>query len=141
VSRARLIVPLRRAADVQDAAPDHERLWELCRSAQTTGAYLFAPHSDGRAGHVVARQFPVDAGYPEDPATGVAAGALAAYLAHEALPASTGWLPIEIDQGDAMGRPSRLCASAFADSDGVHRSTVTGRATVRDHEDLADVVA
>jgi PhzF family phenazine biosynthesis protein len=89
---------------------------------------VFAPHDDGRAGHVVARQFPVDAGYPEDPATGVAAGALAAYLAAEA--GTDGWLTVDIDQGDAMGRPSRLRAAAFADAGGVLRSTVTGRAAI-----------
>ncbi len=81
VSRPKLIVPLRTAAAVHAATPDLAALWELCRAADATGAYLFAPHDDGRPEHVVARQFPVDAGFPEDPATGVAAGALAAYLA------------------------------------------------------------
>jgi PhzF family phenazine biosynthesis protein len=138
VSRAKLMVPLRRAADVHAAAPDYERLWALCRSVDTTGLYLFAPHDDGRPDHVVARQFPVDAGYPEDPATGVAAGALAAYLAQPT--PSPGWQQVDIDQGDAMGRPSRLHAAAFADAEGVHRSTVTGTATIRRRERL-DVAA
>jgi PhzF family phenazine biosynthesis protein len=136
VSRAKLIVPLRDAADVHAADPALDRLWEVCREVDTTGAYLFAPHPDGRADHVVARQFPVDAGFPEDPATGVAAGALAAYLVDVARPSEPGWQGVEIDQGDAMGRPSTLYASAFADRDGVYRSTVTGRATVRGQEEL-----
>lgn len=136
VSRAKLIVPLRRAADVHAADPDLDLLWQVCRDEGTTGAYLFAAHPDGRDGHVVARQFPVDAGFPEDPATGVAAGALAAYLAFEARPASPVWVSADIEQGEAMGRPSRLHASAFADAGGVHRSIVRGQATLRAQEDL-----
>lgn len=66
VSRAKLIVPLRRAADVHAANPELASLWDLCRRQDTTGAYLFAPHPDGRSAHVVAREFPVDAGYPEE---------------------------------------------------------------------------
>jgi PhzF family phenazine biosynthesis protein len=127
VSRPKLIVPLRRAADVHACAPTFDALWALCRSVDATGAYVFAPH-DSDEQRVVARQFPVEAGYPEDPATGVAAGALAAYLADES--GAQGWLRIDIDQGDAMGRPSRISAAAFADADGVRRSTVTGRATI-----------
>jgi PhzF family phenazine biosynthesis protein len=64
VSRPKLIVSLRMARDVHAATPDHPRLWELCRRYDATGAYLFAPHDDGDPAHVVARQFPVDAGYP-----------------------------------------------------------------------------
>jgi PhzF family phenazine biosynthesis protein len=131
VSRPKLIVALREAAAVHAAAPDLPALWDLCRGAESTGAYVFAPHADGRADHLVARQFPVDAGYPEDPATGVAAGALAAYLA-----TGTGWHHFDIDQGDAMGRPSVLRASAFADAGGVRRSTVSGRAALRRREPL-----
>src|SRR6185295_15817649 len=81
---AKLIVPLRTADAVHAADPDLDRLWEICRRADRTGAYVFAPHPDGRDRHVVARQFPVDAGYPEDPATGVAAAALVVYLAEQA---------------------------------------------------------
>jgi len=133
VSRAKLIVPVRTAEAVHAARPDLERLWAICRRADTTGVYLYGPHADGRAEHVVARQFPVDAGYPEDPATGVAAGALAVHLAEPAQgsgPWPSGfWLSIDIDQGDAMGRPSRVEAEAFAGVDGRPRSTVSGRAT------------
>ncbi|HEX2823258.1 MAG TPA: hypothetical protein VHO07_24325 [Streptosporangiaceae bacterium] len=66
VSRAKLIVPLRHADEVHRAGPDFAVLWELCRRLETTGAYVFASHPDGDPQHVVARQFPVDVGYPED---------------------------------------------------------------------------
>lgn len=136
VSRPKLIVPLRDAAAVHAATPDVPALWTLCREVDSTGAYLFAAHPDDRPDHVVARQFPVDAGYPEDAATGVAAGALAAYLADQRRADPPHWEDVEIDQGDAMGRPSTLRASALVDSVGVHRSSVTGRATFRGAEVL-----
>jgi PhzF family phenazine biosynthesis protein len=129
VSRAKLIVPLRRAADVHAVDPDLDALEALCRAHGTTGAYLFAPHDDGDPAHVVARQFPVAAGYPEDPATGVAAGALAAYLADGQARAE-----LAIDQGDAMGRPSRLQATAWSQAGVVVGSSVTGTADVLDTE-------
>jgi phenazine biosynthesis protein PhzF family len=136
VSRAKLIVPVRCAADVQRIEPDLAALWQLCGDCGTTGAYVFAPHPDGAAEHVVARQFPVDVGYPEDAATGVAAGALAAYLADQARPATETWLDVDIDQGDAMGRPSRLRGTALAGPDGARRSTVRGQARLRSTEQL-----
>ncbi|HEV2886527.1 MAG TPA: PhzF family phenazine biosynthesis protein, partial [Jatrophihabitans sp.] len=114
------------AAAVHAVRPEPERLASLCRRLEATGAYVFAPHPDGRRDHLVARQFPVDADLVEDPATAVAAGALAAYLAQAA--ATPGWSAIEVDQGDAMGRPSRLRASAFAADGVVRRVQVAGRA-------------
>jgi PhzF family phenazine biosynthesis protein len=128
VSRAKLIVPLRDAAAVDAARPDLPALWKLCGQLDTTGAYIFAPHPDGDPAHLAARQFPVDAGYPEDPATGVAAAALAAYLASQHRPAQPSWTRITIDQGDAMGQPSRLHAAALAGPDGVSHPSVTGQA-------------
>lgn len=67
---------------------------------------------------------------PEDPATGVAAAALAAYLAQASRPRQPTWTPITIDQGDAMGRPSSLRAAALAGPSGVTRTRVTGRAVL-----------
>jgi PhzF family phenazine biosynthesis protein len=128
VSRAKLIVPLTDADAVHRVRPDFPALWELCGALATTGVYVFAPHQDGDPRHLVARQFPVDAGYPEDPATGVAAAALAAYLASELRPAEPVWTHVIIDQGDAMGQPSLLRAAALAGPDGISRTSVTGQA-------------
>jgi PhzF family phenazine biosynthesis protein len=130
VSAPKLIVPLRTASDVHRVNPDVDRLQELCERLETTGVYVFAPHPDGNATHVVARQFPVGGGIREDPATGVAAGALAAYLAQRAgLPGPT-WSAIEIDQGDAIGCPCRLEAASYTEAGQVLRTTVTGRASI-----------
>jgi PhzF family phenazine biosynthesis protein len=138
VSRAKLIVPLRDADTVRQCRPDFPALWDLCRRHDATGAYVFAPYPGER--HVVARQFPVDAGFPEDPATGVAAAALAAYLARDQRPGQPAWIRVAIDQGDAMGHPSRLYAAALAGPDGITRTSVTGQA-VRDGYDEVDLAA
>jgi PhzF family phenazine biosynthesis protein len=136
VSRPKLIVPLRDADLVHRARPDFPALWALCRRLATTGAYIFAPHPDGAGQHVVARQFPVDAGYPEDPATGVAAAALAAYLADGLRPAQPAWTRLTIDQGDAMGQPSTLLAAALTGPGGTTRTSVTGQAVRTGREPL-----
>jgi trans-2,3-dihydro-3-hydroxyanthranilate isomerase len=136
VSAPKLIVPLRRADDVHRASPDYELLWQLCQDLETTGAYVFAPHPDEHAHHFVARQFPVGGGIREDAATGVAAGALAAYLAERAIDSTPTWTAIEIDQGDAMGCPCRLDAAAYAEAGAVARTTVTGSASFIGEEHL-----
>lgn len=127
-ARPKLLVPLADAEAVHAAQPQPELLAAACRKVGATGCYVFAPHPDGHGEHLVARQFPVDAGLAEDAATGVAASALAAYLADGAGPARSAGTAVEIDQGDAMGRPSRLTARAFAACDGVNRTEVAGRA-------------
>lgn len=77
----------------------------------------------------VARQFPVGGGIREDAATGVAAGALAAYLADRTQAATPTWTAVKVDQGDAMGCPCTLHAAAYAEAGLVLRTTVTGSAT------------
>ncbi len=79
-----------------------------------------------------ARQFPVRAGYPEDPATGVAAAALGGYLAHHAPPDAPGTVRYEIAQGVAMGRPSRLTTVVDWDGSAVTRVRVEGDVTVQE---------
>lgn len=54
------------------------------------------------------RQFPRASGYPEDPATGVAAAALAASLQHERLPWTQQSGRFKFYQGAAMGHASLI---------------------------------
>jgi trans-2,3-dihydro-3-hydroxyanthranilate isomerase len=136
VSTPKLIVPLRTTADVHRADPDFDVLWSLCEALETTGAYVFAPHHDEDPAHFVARQFPVGGGVKEDAATGVAAGALAAYVADRARPSAPRWIAVRIDQGDAMGRPCRLEAAAYAGPEAVLRTTVTGSALLEREESV-----
>jgi trans-2,3-dihydro-3-hydroxyanthranilate isomerase len=109
VARPKTIVPLSGEDVLDSLQPDFPALEALCERYGSTGLYAFAV-SDGGRYQVAARQFPVRVGYPEDPATGVAAGALAAYLDRHGLrPATQGGY--RIAQGRAMGRPSLITAS------------------------------
>ncbi|MEZ2737170.1 PhzF family phenazine biosynthesis protein, partial [Aneurinibacillus aneurinilyticus] len=79
---------------------------------------------------VQARQFPKRAGYNEDPATGVAASALGAYLTENKVfyPLKDGWNSYKIIQGIAMGRPSIIKSETFIQENKIIRTRVKGNA-------------
>ncbi|MDF1521934.1 MAG: PhzF family phenazine biosynthesis protein [Trueperaceae bacterium] len=79
---------------------------------------------DRDAGHLATRMFSPLSGTVEDPATGSANAALAAFLLHVHGGEAAAF---EIAQGVAMGRPSRLTASAWRAADGI-RGRVGGGA-------------
>ncbi len=100
-----LIVPVRDETVLARVHPD-ERLIALLNDDDAICAYVAWPEPDGE--HVQARSFFVEGqALLEDPATGSAAGPLCAYL-H----ARGGATHLEIVQGVAMGRPSRLLCEA-----------------------------
>lgn len=75
---------------------------DLCDEIQSTGLYLYS-RTEPAAQSYECRQFPRSSGYPEDPATGIAASALASSLDKR------GWgTAFEFFQGTAMGRRSRI---------------------------------
>jgi trans-2,3-dihydro-3-hydroxyanthranilate isomerase len=74
------------------------------------------------------RMFAPADGVPEDPATGSAAGPLAAHLVRHGLIGSGE--EIEIDQGVEVGRPSTLYATAWGTSEQIDRVEVGGSAVV-----------
>ena len=131
-ARAKLMVPLRDHTDLDSVDPDLERLWSLCDRVETTGVYAFTTSARNPAAAAEARQFPVRAGYPEDPATGVAACALGAYLSRHT-PADSemaGERSFRIEQGHAMGRPSVLTARTRVERGVVRRTWIEGTATI-----------
>ena len=84
-----------------------------------------------------ARQFPYRAGFPEDPATGVAAAALAAYLAHHERAdgaRADGEREYTFLQGRAMGAQSRIAARAVLRGGEVVDTAVAGSALVTGRE-------
>jgi trans-2,3-dihydro-3-hydroxyanthranilate isomerase len=103
---AQLVVPVRSADALDRVAPDARALRRLLEGPGCVCAYVAFIDADREVAS--ARSFFVDGGAAvEDPATGSAAGPLMAY-AH----ARTGAARLEIDQGVAMGRPSRLLCEA-----------------------------
>ena len=128
-SRHKLIVPIKSNHILDQLDPNFEELWFLCDRYETSGFYPFTQLEQGASGKYSARQFPRRAGYNEDPATGVAAGALGAYLAkyHSQV---NGWQEFGVLQGYAMGRPSRLTVGAYTEDEQITRSYVSGKAVL-----------
>lgn len=107
-----LMVPVRGLQDLQALAPDMSRLGALNErlGVQTTHVYTTETLAAGRAAH--ARSFAPVLGISEDPQTGTACGALAAFLvAHGilAVPPS-GVVSVVIEQGHFIGRPGEVQA-------------------------------
>ena len=128
-SRFKLIVPLKDKETVYGLKPDYEFLWSLCDKYGTTGFYPYAKEPGDDPFLFCARQFPCRAGYPEDPATGVAASALSAYLIRHALiPLKDGWNEITVRQGEAMGRPSLIYAACLMEGGKVTATRISGKA-------------
>jgi PhzF family phenazine biosynthesis protein len=119
-ARAKLLVPLADEAALDGLRPDFAAVWALCERLGVTGMYPYA--AAARGAEVAARQFPLRAGYDEDPATGVAACALGAYLARDR---PDGWHATTIGQGRAMGCPSVIRAEALV-TDGTVTATRVG---------------
>jgi len=107
---AHLLVPAVDRGAVDRAAQDPARLKAALRQADAEGCYLYSRDPVDASGAVAyARFFNPTVGIAEDPATGTAAGPLAARLVAE------GRIPddstVIIEQGYALGRPSRIAVS------------------------------
>ena len=110
-----LIVPLRDLDALRRCKVDWERFTEVAGSGKNL--YVFCPesHDDG-PGDLSARMFANDPGVPEDPATGSAAGCLAAYLLGHAY-LGTDSIDVRVEQGYEIGRPSLLYLQAERDGE------------------------
>jgi trans-2,3-dihydro-3-hydroxyanthranilate isomerase len=103
---AHLLVPVVDGSAVDRLNVDPRALLAILRPAGGEGCYVYATRGTPQGVHAVARFFNPTVGIIEDPATGTAAGPLAALLtrAGQVPPGQ----PVIIEQGRAMGRPSRL---------------------------------
>jgi len=110
-----LIVPLRDLDVLRHCKVDWERYTEVAGPGKNL--YVFCPesHDDG-PGDLSARMFANDLGVPEDPATGSAAGCLAAYLLEHSY-FGTDPVDVRVEQGYEIGRPSLLYLRATRDGD------------------------
>jgi trans-2,3-dihydro-3-hydroxyanthranilate isomerase len=101
-----LLTPVRSLSVLKRVRVDAERLIALARPLGCEGCYLFSLETREPDSVAHTRAFFPGIGIAEDPATGSAAGPLGALLAsHGLLPEGT-WRVIE--QGDEIGRPSRI---------------------------------
>lgn len=100
-----LLVPVRDQDGLARAQP-RDTLAAYLRSVGAQGCYLFCLDPLDAGAPVRTRFFGPNVGIAEDPATGSAAGPLAAYLIEHEL--ATERRPLVIEQGHTMGRPSRI---------------------------------
>jgi trans-2,3-dihydro-3-hydroxyanthranilate isomerase len=101
-----LVVPVRDDSVLTRVRPRAVPLGELLRELGTICAYV-AWHDPDHDAAQARNYFMADELVAEDPATGSAAGPLCAYLYQR-----TGAARVDIEQGVAMGRPSRLLCEA-----------------------------
>lgn len=112
-----IIIPLKNLDALKRCRPDRERYHELAETTGSANLYAFCPEPHEAGNDLAARMFADDLGVPEDPATGSAAGCLAAYLAeHRYL--GDGPVNIRLEQGYEISRPSLLYLRAERSSNG-----------------------
>lgn len=93
-----------RAPSIEQDQDGSTRFQRTCDALQTTGLYLYTQSNDDDDRALECRQFPRASGYPEDPATGIAAAALAVSLHQRGIR----WPAYRCYQGTAMGQPSLI---------------------------------
>jgi trans-2,3-dihydro-3-hydroxyanthranilate isomerase len=110
--RARLLIPVIDRTVLAGIRPDQERLAAESRRYGQLGCFVYVPPSAIEP--VAARMFAPAIGVPEDVANANSSGCLAAHLL------ITGRNPsIAVDQGDALGRPSTVHATASRGARGI----------------------
>lgn len=117
-----LVVPIGFLSDLGAASPDDESIETLATSVDAAGVYAFTFDTLEAASTVHGRAFVPGAGVPEDPVTGTASGATAAYLRHVGAFEGGGTAPgssdvsvpdqvpdeLVFEQGDFVDRPGRV---------------------------------
>lgn len=110
---AHLMVPIRDRDTVDRIRPNAPALFEVLKHAGAEGCYVFSLDARQPGATAYSRFFNPTVGIWEDPATGTAAGPLAALLVAHGL-ARVGQIQV-IEQGTAMGRTGLIQAEVFAD--------------------------
>ena len=100
------MVPVRNRGVVESVTADAVRLRAVLADVGGQGCYVYCLDPVSPAAIAHARFFNPTVGIWEDPATGSAAGPLVSRLVAEGVaPSGT---PVVVEQGHAMGRPSRI---------------------------------
>jgi PhzF family phenazine biosynthesis protein len=101
----KLMIPLKSRQFLFDIKPNLSGIAEYCRQNGTKGFYPFTTDTLDKDSDFHARQFNPLAGINEDPITGVAAGALGAYIAHHKFSPKTKFV---IEQGYVMNKAGNI---------------------------------
>lgn len=103
-----IMVPVKSMDALSRLGLEVNSLREVCDRHGCEMAYAFTLHETLRPGSIAHARFFSGHLLFEDPATGSAAGALGAFLAANGLGEENGMSHFIIDQGDFLGRPSRI---------------------------------
>ena len=109
----KILVPIDYLDSLFYLNPDMESIKQYCRDSNSRGVYVFTFETRDN-GFVHTRQFNPLSGINEDPATGVAAGALGAYFVMHDLPMPRG-NQFVIEQGVVMNKPAKIMVDASSD--------------------------
>jgi PhzF family phenazine biosynthesis protein len=125
-----LLVPLRSIDIMGHLQPKREALAELCRELDVAGvaAYSWGVLKEGSAVHL--RCFAPASHSLEEPATGMAAGALVAYLVDRDFVSRGAHEAIVVEQGHWTGRPSRVLVRIERKGEGIRKVEVGGTARI-----------
>lgn len=106
------IVPLKSLASIRKAKVDLQRYHHFIKQSQARGILIFSPEAYTSGQDLSVRVFVHYLGIPEDPATGSAAGCLAAYLLKTDY-MKKDRLELSLGQGYEIDRPSVLKINAI----------------------------
>ncbi|WP_409180359.1 PhzF family phenazine biosynthesis protein [Amycolatopsis sp. VS8301801F10] len=122
----RMLVPVRDRSTLLRIRPDLDRLAAACRRYELLGCFVHVPPAGDRPG--AARMFAPAIGVDEDVANANSTGCLAAHLLDAA---GAQAIAIEVEQGDSLGRPASVLASARRGPEGI-TTRVGGLAVLRE---------
>jgi trans-2,3-dihydro-3-hydroxyanthranilate isomerase len=125
-----LMVPLRTRDALSSVAINSSALSDLLQQTDASGVYVFTREPHSPQALVSARMFSdASLGIGEDPATGSAAGPLAATLVHfGCVPTINGLARFTIEQGVDMGRASYIDAEVEGERGAVRVVRIGGTA-------------
>jgi trans-2,3-dihydro-3-hydroxyanthranilate isomerase len=129
-----LVVPIRSLSDLGQCRVNAAVLSEVYKRLNSTGCLVFTRETiEVGPARAHARMFAPADNIPEDPATGSACGALGAYLVHHQaieVESKDGLSSFVIEQGDFMGRPSRIGLEVKGGPGAVEQVRVGGASVV-----------
>jgi trans-2,3-dihydro-3-hydroxyanthranilate isomerase len=129
-----LAVPIRSLADLRQCRVNAGPLTEFYTGVGSTGCLVFTRETiEVGPARAHARLFAPGDNIPEDPATGSACGALGAYLIHHqaiSVEPKEGRSEFVIEQGDFMGRPSRINLEVKGQAGSIEEVRVGGTSVV-----------
>jgi trans-2,3-dihydro-3-hydroxyanthranilate isomerase len=133
-----LVVPVSYFDGLSAVEPDLDAVERLCEETAVEGLYAFTFDTVAAESTLHGRAFAPLAGIPEDPVTGTASGAVAAYLRNEG--ALDDADPLVFEQGHFLDRPGRvLVRTGFpSETDGDQGGEATAASTTGDAEAALD---